>query len=297
MKREGPGRATGVSPSTASAAPLGGSLIYVYGITRAGAMSPGAAALVEGIVPGTCVELVPEGKIAAVVSRVPRDVFTSGSAGAEEAGALASERMLAHHRVLADLAHFCTVAPMRFGVTCRSFAELLDTLTRSAALFERALARTEGAREWRIKLHADVDVCRAAVRATLARKPPSPAPGGTSAISVFLRRKAPRDLDREVLRDLEARAESVHRLITTKTREAAPDTSCGLCAGWNGYAPALILKSAYLVEKAGEATFKQAMADLGEALEAEGCNLEVTGPWPPYSFAAVDVASAEPQDR
>ncbi len=297
MKPEGPGRATGVSPGTASAAPLGGSLIYVYGITRAGAMSPGAAALVGGLIPGTCVELVPEGKIAAVVSRVPRDIFTSANASADETGGLASERVLAHHRVLADLAHFCTIAPMRFGVTCASFADLLDTLTRSGAVFERAVARTEGAREWRIKLHADVEVCRAAVRATLARKSPSPAPGGTSAISVFLRRKAPRDLDREVLRDLEARAESVHRLITTKTREAASDAACGLCAGWNGYAPALILKSAYLVEKSGEDSFRQAMADLGEALEAEGCTLEVTGPWPSYSFAAVDIAGGEPQDR
>ena len=274
------------------AAPPEDTLIYVYGVARAGAMTPSSAALVEGLVPGTFVELVPDGDLAAVISRVPWDAFAPGGTAADGAGNLAAERVLAHHRVLANLAMFASIAPVKFGVIRRNLDDVLAAVAGSTAAFAQALARVDGAQEWRVKLHADVDVCRAAVRAALMLKPRQAGHDPAAAGRVFFRHGPLHDLDGEVLRDLAARARSVHRLVAARTREAAPDACCGLGAGWNGYAPALILKSAYLVEKACEAGFKQAMADLGDALEAEGCILDVSGPLPPYSFAAVDIDSA-----
>ena len=49
----------------------------------------------------------------------------------------------------------------------------------------------------------------------------------------------------------------------------------------------LLLDLAFLVSPDSEADFLAAAGELREHLAPEGLELEVSGPWPPYSFAAL----------
>jgi hypothetical protein len=55
-----------------------------------------------------------------------------------------------------------------------------------------------------------------------------------------------------------------------------------------GQAGQMILNGAYLVDDGRSADFAAAVRDLADRHPA--VRIELTGPWPPYSFAAVDVA-------
>ncbi len=230
-----------------------GGVIYLYGAGKGDAAIPP----VEGIIPGAAVELLPAGDLAAVSSRAPEDALSPDGGGAGS------------------------------GAIYHELPDSVELFTRSGVQFKLAFDRVADASEWGVKLYADMDVCRAMtewapaiapLKAELAEAPPSKA---------FLARKKLHDaIEREVRRWVTARAESLHDELTAGAREVAsgrpwqrPGKTC------DGRTLMLIAEAAYLVEKQGEAQFRQTVMRLGETLAAEGVLLELTGPWPPYSFA------------
>jgi hypothetical protein len=54
----------------------------------------------------------------------------------------------------------------------------------------------------------------------------------------------------------------------------------------------LLLDLAFLVPPDRETAFLGAAAELRERLGGEGLEVEVSGPWPPYSFAALETGDA-----
>ncbi len=104
----------------------------------------------------------------------------------------------------------------------------------------------------------------------------------------FLAKKLRAAIDQEIRARLDIQAQSIHRHLAAQAREAAPNPIRRSAASLNGKVSWLIMDSAYLVDRDREAEFHQTLADLGGILAAEGLALKLTGPWPPYSFAAVD---------
>jgi hypothetical protein len=54
----------------------------------------------------------------------------------------------------------------------------------------------------------------------------------------------------------------------------------------------LLLDLAFLVPPERESAFLAAAAELREKLDPDGLEAEVSGPWPPYSFAALEPGDA-----
>jgi hypothetical protein len=52
----------------------------------------------------------------------------------------------------------------------------------------------------------------------------------------------------------------------------------------------MVLNGAYLVDEANLEAFGAALAALEETYAAQGFEYELTGPWPPYHFAALETA-------
>jgi hypothetical protein len=259
-------------------------VVYVYGVIRADALTASTAPLVEGIVPRVPVELLAVGKLAVVMSRGPRAAFAPADAEAPVDAAWATERALAHHRVLASLAQLCAVAPVKFGALCRGMNDVVSLLTRSEGAFERVLDRVAGAHEWGVKLFADPDACCASAAdapgiAALKAEIAATSPGKAFFLAKTLRAA----IEDELRGRLALQVEGVHRRLAAATRDAAPNPIRQTGAG-----PRLILDAAYLVETGQVAAFHRSLATLGETLAAEGFALKLTGPWPPYSFAAID---------
>lgn len=274
----------------------GDDLVYVYGVVGGEALDMEQVPPLQGIVPDVPVELVPAGNFAVVVSRVAREIFAVPEAAADAGRDGATDRALAHHRVLSGLAALCTVAPVKYGALCRGMDDILALFERHGGAFEHLLARVAGAQEWGVKLFADREASRAAAEAApavaaLKAELDAASPGK----AFFVRKKLQAVIDGEMQVMLARWADHMHEQIAAHARESAPNPVHRLLTtGTPGHAPILVLDAAYLVDRVRETDFHQCLAKLADSVAAQGCALKLTGPWPPYSFASLD--TTEPDD-
>ena len=165
-----PDRAKQAASGQHFAAPESEPALYVYGIAKRDGMVESAAAFVEGVLPGIPVEALPVGDLAVIVSRAPMTVLATYDAAAVADIDMAAEKALAHHRVLANLAMFASIAPMRVGTVLPGQDSIFALLARSGRAYARVLERVAGAQEWGVKLFADMEFCsRMAAKAILRR--------------------------------------------------------------------------------------------------------------------------------
>jgi hypothetical protein len=185
----------------------------------------------------------------------------------------------AHHRVIDAVAQQGPLVPMQFATVYEGDAGLVAMLEERAPDLRAVLRRVSGRREWGVKLYP-------------ARQPEpgdaggdAAAPTGPGAGAAYLRRR--RDQlasQKETRRDTLTSAEAIHAELS---RHAA-------CARlYPPQAPQLtgsqaptVLNAAYLVDEEREGGFAAIAASLAE--RHPGVRLELSGPWPPYSFAGAE---------
>lgn len=205
--------------------------------------------------------------LSAVVARAPVPLLAAVDPDdVSETGVLAGLAR-SHDRVVRAVAEQGAVLPVRFGtvLTGPDAARRLLQDRRDAVL--PVLHLVSGCREWGLKLRA------------LPSDPP--APGRPANGAAYLTQR--RDALGAGRRRAEARqrgADDVHAALTQVSRTAVTRGGSG--------ASDVVLDAAYLVPEATEEEFLllvAALASAGGPAEAAGLGLELTGPWPPYSFA------------
>jgi hypothetical protein len=245
-----------------------GMALYAYAVTWADLGYP-----MDGpaLTPGRGIELVREGDVGLLVSPVAPDELEVDADDLSETGRLA---VLArgHDAVVRAAADVGPVLPLRFG-TAVPDEDAARTLLRShAAVAREQLQRIGTAREWGVRL----------VR-TLADAEPALAGGaqrdGLSGTEYLSRRREELQRGDDLTRTA---AEYAERLQDELSAHVTESLRRGGSTG-----SSLLLDMAYLVPTAAEAEFLGQVQQLTEDLEAHGLALVVTGPWPPYSFAAL----------
>jgi hypothetical protein len=182
-----------------------------------------------------------------------------------------------HDEVVRAVAALATTAPMRLVTICSDDDSVRSRIDALYAPLVAALDRIEGRSEWSVKAYAK--------RAEVAEEAPAaPAAGGTSG-AAYLQRKRERA---EARRTSQARghetAEAIHTALGEHSvagrRLPAQD------ARLTGREEPMLLNGAYLVPDDERDAF---LAMIGElAVEHGDVELDVRGPWPPYSFAVLD---------
>ena len=218
------------------------------------------------------VRTISEGALAAVVSDVDPVRFGDKSlqTSLEDLSWL-QQTALAHNTVLAALAAEYTVAPLRMATVYNDDDSVRATLRTNAEAFSAVLARVRGRSEWGVKGFVQT---RDFSSPTLAGEKP-----GTSYL---MRKRAERDrieLAREKWRNT---ADAVHaafaKLAVTSFRYPPQDPRL------SGRRDEMVLNSAFLVEDARAAEF----CDAVHGGAGEDIYVELTGPWAPYSFTALE---------
>ena len=181
----------------------------------------------------------------------------------------------AHHRVIDALASQVQLVPLRLATVYREDGNVQAMLAEHGSRLRAALRRTASRAEWGVKAYADQP---AAARAEVPRPDRQAAPESGAA---YLRRR--RDELAASQQDRHAALVSAQQLHSELARLAAdarlhPPQSPEL----TGSKSAMILNAAYLIDHQRAAGFRQAVEDLRNRLPLQ---LELTGPWPPYSFA------------
>ncbi|MDA1360715.1 GvpL/GvpF family gas vesicle protein [Glycomyces luteolus] len=187
----------------------------------------------------------------------------------------------AHHAVVDAAARLAPVVPIRLATVYRGDDGIADLLAQRHDELTTALERISGRFEWGVKAYA---------------APASPAEPDAEATSdagpgtaYLLRRRTQLEtLDRARQTAVDS-AEHVHaRLseIAVASRRHAPQD-----AQLTGTPEWMVLNGAYLVDVTRADEFAHAVDSLKAAQPT--VRLELTGPWPPYSFTAGEPAEAD----
>jgi hypothetical protein len=266
-----------------------GHVVWVYAITDD--LKPGQLTGLTGVA-GEPVRAVTEAGLSAVVGSVDARVF-GDEARASLLSDLASIERLgrAHHQVIACVAAESPVLPLRLATVYPDDPTVRGLLAGGSAEFTVTLESLRGTEEWGVKVYlgpAGQTPDGTAADAVTAPQDAVPGPdagpfmgadgptlpGGSPA------KAAP---DRN---DVAACAEVIDRALSgiavAARREPAADPR------YDGPEQWLVLNAAYLLnsDRAGEFTaIAQALGRVHEGLRAD-----LTGPWPPYSFAELHQA-------
>ena len=195
-----------------------------------------------------------------------------------------------HHAVAEAVARVVPMVPTRLATVYRDEPGLQAMLAQRHADLAAALDRVAGRVEWGVKGYAPADgPVGTSTGGTGGSGDGTSGAGSPGAGTAYLLQRRARLGAREARWQAAVRgAEEVHAVLARHAeaarRHAPQDRRL------SGVADAMVLNGAYLVP-AGQAN---GFADLvGRLAERNpSVRLELTGPWPAYSFAAVDEATA-----
>lgn len=245
---------------------------YVYGLAGAG---PGRPELGEGI-GGAPVEAVAAGQVLALGSWLDVDASAwglspGGDVDLDTLGPLARQ----HEAVLERVLESGPVIPFRFGTVYPGPDEARQALARHAGEVAATLEQIGDKVEWGL---------------TVERAKPAAGPSRAGATDSYLAQRRA-ELDQAAEQQEQARqvAELIHE---TLCRVAAAAVVHGARRMRTSGHP-VVLDASYLVPRADEARFRAAASDaLAAGPEGIGLAGELTGPWPPYNFADVELEGA-----
>jgi hypothetical protein len=263
------------------------SAIWLYALVE-----DGTAETLQGLsgIGGAEVRLTDVGGLTAVVSPVSLDEFGEEALRRNlEDLAWLEAVARAHHGVIAATARLRTLLPMRLATVYSTEASMRAGITADAAWFRSALERLRSRTEWGVKAYA--------APAAPASTPDRPAPvaeggaaeGGVadsgvadSGLAYLRRRRAQLSAKRDAARDAADSARAVHAELARQAAESRlhPPQSAQL----SGRSEPMILNAAYLLDDDRADGFATAVRALGD--RNPQLLVELTGPWPPYSFAA-----------
>jgi hypothetical protein len=241
--------------------------LYAYGITGADLELPDD---IRALTDGGPLHRVVLDDLALLVSRVRPDELRVDEDDLSETGRLATLAR-GHDAVVRAAVGSGPVLPLRFGTVVPDEAAASRLLREHGGSAREQLRRIAGTREWGVKLVRSLDAEPAPVGPR-----PSERRGVTGTEYLAHRRQA---LERH--ENAEADAERAADVLQETLRPHV--TECLRRGGSPG--SSLLLDLAFLVPIEGEAAFLAAAADLGEGFE--GFGVEVSGPWPPYSFVSL----------
>ncbi|MFD0273444.1 GvpL/GvpF family gas vesicle protein [Kitasatospora sp. NPDC127111] len=255
------------------------------------AVAPGDAdpAALTGLggVAGEHPRLIDGGGLAAVVGTVPGSDFDAPALQRHlEDPRWLEQAVRAHHRVIDTLARAGHTLPVRFATLYRDDRRVLGLLEEHRRAFRAAIERVADRTEWGVKAYLDAahDHDR---QEDDAGDDPAPDRPGTAYL---LRRRAARDRTAQVLEDAVERARRVHQALSAFAGEAAehplqPPEATGI-------RDPMLLNGAYLVDRSRADELARLVADLRDT-HAGVLRVELTGPWPPYSFVDLPIAADE----
>jgi hypothetical protein len=257
--------------------------VYVYGVAAAA----DAASLPQGagaIDPRFPLEPLGDGELVALVSDVEPEVLRRGVDGLGDGDLSQLESLVrAHEQVLSRALAADALVPFRFGTVVESRDDVVRLLRERGEQLVARLAALRGACEWGVKALVDADRFDATLAAdepVLAELESAAASGGGSAF--FARKRLERDLDERRWQAAGEVAVGIHRRIASCAREAT--VTAPQPREISGYADEMILNGAYLVARDREDALRTLVADLAAELDDRGVHLELTGPWPAFSF-------------
>ena len=202
-----------------------------------------------------------------VVAEVDRSRFDALDTEDPVEGALA-ELAREHDAVVRAVFRLETVLPLRFGTLLEGEEAAIRLLRTGYEEARARLAEVAGHREWGVRVRYAEPVA------------PRTDPAGLTGTEYLVRRrdrlKAAQRSRADVVRTAARLDEALRRHASAGAERACPH--------------GVLLNTAYLLPEEREAEFHSELEWLARELRNAGASVETTGPWPPYSFADLELA-------
>ena len=254
--------------------------LYLFGFVSASGADAEARAI------GRDVMLVPADDVALAATVVRARDYEPPPDSADPSQRLDWVAPLAmrHHDVVQQLHAARTVVPLKFGALCPDVDHAVTIVRRLHGPIAAMLKRFAGKDEWTLTVCAD----REALAGSLKQARPGPLhleqdAAHMAAGAAYLARKRLQQLLADlIVEGCDALEERVWRRVADAGAEFAcgPRSARDLSAG--GVA---VAHGAVLVAREQLAGVEQALGDLEMEHKSIGLTCELSGPWPPYSFA------------
>jgi len=189
----------------------------------------------------------------------------------------------AHEDVIDALMGNTTVVPFRFGTILKDEQSAMKMLEDQEEKFKNLLARFAGRVEWGLKVYVDEQEYNKHIQATPQHKHLEEQRAKLSkGVAYLLAKKLEADLKENTATQLTRITEHIFQELGKDAYEAKLDKT--LPRTLTHKKKEMLLNSVYLIEKTHIDTFWKTEKSLIEQYEPLGLELEVSGPWPPYSF-------------
>ncbi|QKV92885.1 GvpL/GvpF family gas vesicle protein [Streptomyces sp. NA02950] len=256
-------------------------LTYVFAVCRpSGPEARTALGGLTGVGPPAPVRTLAAGPLTAVVQDVPAADYAEEALRQRLSDRAELERCArAHHEVITAAMAAAPTVPLPLATLYRGDERAREALREREDSLLAALTRITGRVEWGVKVYA------------LAGQPtdPAAAPGAAAASGrAYLEQIRGRQRGREERRGAALRAaervDTVVRGLAVATRRLRPHG-----AEVTGPRRTHVLNAAYLVDRGRERQVRAALASLRR--DETAVEIELSGPWAPYSFADGGAAS------
>lgn len=255
--------------------------VYLYGVARG--LDPATLGDCPGVA-GTAIRGVTTGDLTALVSTVRLDEYGEEAlrANLEDLGWIEATAR-AHHAVVDRAARAAPTAPVRIATVYHDDERVSEVLRDRHEWFGAALDRITGRSEWGVKAYAHAGEDQAE-----DEPPRTPVEAGGAQVrsgTAYLRRRQEQRRRRdEAGRRLAERAQAIDAEL--RAHAVAVRTHGPQDPRLSGRTGTPILNMAYLLDDARVPEFQALVRDIDE--RSSGIEIEVTGPWPPYSFVETD---------
>lgn len=223
---------------------------------------------------GGALRLVDHEELRAVVSTVDLDEFGEAALrrNLEDLGWV-EDVARTHDAVVTDIARFAPTAPLRLVTIYFDDESVRGRLRERHDELVASLDRVDGRSEWGVKVYA-----------AAAGSEPAEAQSEESGTAYLARRRAERDQRSRDLVAAQGRGDRIHErlceLVVASRRLAPQDPRL------SGRREPMILNGTYLVDDERTDRLRGLIAALTD--EYADARIELSGPWPPYSFATLE---------
>lgn len=255
--------------------------VWLYAVVRD--LDPGALTGLVGVggAPTRAVEA--EGLIAVVASVALAEFGEEQLRRNLEDLAWLEATARAHDAVIHAVARLGPTVPIRLATAYHDDDRVRALLADHHDDFIAALRRLTGRTEWGVKAYADPEA--SAEPANVAEPQPLAGNGSAGPGTAYLQRRRADLSARDAAQErAAAHALDIHtalgRIAVAARRYAPHDPQLTRQPEWS------VLNGTYLVDDERRDEFVACVSTL--AAEHRGVRLELTGPWPPYSFAGIE---------
>lgn len=241
-----------------------GSALYLYGVSRASRSKPHKVKSrgVDGV---HHVEALPCGEFICWVSPVDHAAFRRELESNMENLEWLALHGVRHQQVVGEIAGEETIVPARFATLFSSQAALRKDVESRASALEKVFARIADSDEWGVKVLLEEQPPAAAGRS---------APGSGRD---YLKQKAARMKKRPERNDAELK-----ELAAALEKVATDSSPAGKVSGSR---PGLLWQATFLVARSRRKQWEAVLQQFVQQWQGKR-RIEVTGPWPPYSFVS-----------